>query len=160
LDLLARLGVEHEVIAIDPAFADTAAFCERYGYAAERSANTILVASKKDPKRYATCVVLATTQLDVNHRVRGLLDVARASFASADEMRSVLGMEVGGVTPFGLPPGMPLYVDSRVFACDWIILGGGGRSTKIRISPAILTRLGGESVEGLAIERREAPAPR
>jgi len=152
---LARLGIEHEVIAIDPDFADTAAFCERYGYAPERSANTILVASKKEPKRYAACVVLATTQLDVNHRVRALLDVSRASFASADEMRSVLGMEVGGVTPFGLPPGMPLYVDSRVLAWDWIILGGGGRSTKIRISPEVLLRMGGTSVEALAVERRE-----
>jgi prolyl-tRNA editing enzyme YbaK/EbsC (Cys-tRNA(Pro) deacylase) len=160
LEHLARLGVEHEVIAIDPAFADTAAFCERYGYAPERSANTILVASRKEPKRYAACVVLATTQLDVNHRVRALLDVARASFASADEMRGVLGMEVGGVTPFGLPEGMPLYVDSRVLAWDWVILGGGGRGTKIRISPEVLIKMGGESVEGLAIERREAAPSR
>jgi prolyl-tRNA editing enzyme YbaK/EbsC (Cys-tRNA(Pro) deacylase) len=158
LEHLASLGIEHEVITIDPAFADTAAFCERYGYAPERSANTILVASKKEPKRFATCVVLATTQLDVNHRVRALLDVARASFASADEMRSALGMEVGGVTPFGLPSGMPLYVDSRVFAWDWIILGGGGRGTKIRVSPEILTKVGGQSIEGLAVERRE-PSP-
>lgn len=160
LAVLARLGVEHEVIAIDPAFADTAAFCERYGYAPERSANTILVASRKEPKRYAACVVLATTQLDVNHRVRGLLDVARVSFASAEEMRSVLGMEVGGVTPFGLPEGMPLYIDSRVMGWDWVILGGGGRSTKIRVSPHILLAAGGESIEGLAVERREASTPR
>jgi prolyl-tRNA editing enzyme YbaK/EbsC (Cys-tRNA(Pro) deacylase) len=156
LEHLARLGAEYEVIPIDPAFADTAAFCERYGYAPERSANTILVASKKEPKSYAACVVLATTQLDVNRRVRGLLGVSRASFASPEEMKSVLGMEVGGVTPFGLPPGMPLYVDARVFACEWIILGGGGRATKIRLSPEALRLVGGESVEGLAVERREA----
>lgn len=156
LEHLERLGVEYEAITIDPAFADTAAFCERYGYAPERSANTILVASKKEPRSYAVCVVLATTQLDVNHRVRALLGVSRASFASAEEMKSVLGMEVGGVTPFGLPAGMPLYVDSRVLAWDWVILGGGGRGTKIRISPGVFALLGGESVEGLAIERREA----
>src|SRR5262249_20867387 len=150
----------HEVITIDPAFADTAAFCERYGYQPARSANTILVASKKEPKRYAVCVVLATTQLDVNHHVRGLLDVSRVSFAGADEMQSVLGMEVGGVTPFGLPPGMPLYVDARVLAWDWVILGGGGRDTKIRVSPAVLALLGGETVEGLAVERRESSPAR
>jgi prolyl-tRNA editing enzyme YbaK/EbsC (Cys-tRNA(Pro) deacylase) len=160
LEHLARLEVDYEAIPIDPAFADTAAFCERYGYAPERSANTILVASKKEPKRYAVCVVLATTQLDVNHRVRALLDVSRASFASPDEMKSVLGMEVGGVTPFGLPAGIPLYVDTRVLAWDWVILGGGGRETKIRISPRVFAVLGGESVEGLAIARREASPPR
>lgn len=160
LEHLARLGVEHEVIAIDPAFADTALFCERYGYTPSRSANTILVASKKEPKRYATCVVLATTQLDVNHRVRGLLDVSRASFASPGEMKNVLGMEVGGVTPFGLPAGMPLYVDARVLAWDWIILGGGGRDTKIRVSPGVFALLGGETIEDLAVERRAASPSR
>ena len=141
------------MIEIDPAFADTAAFCARYGYPAEKSANTILVASKKEPKSYAACVVLATTQLDVNRRVCALMEVSRASFAGADEMRAVTGMEVGGVTPFALPSGVPLYVDRRVADLDWVILGGGGRRTKIKISPEVLTALGGHFVEGLATER-------
>jgi prolyl-tRNA editing enzyme YbaK/EbsC (Cys-tRNA(Pro) deacylase) len=152
-EALARLGVEHEVIEIDPALADTAAFCAHYGYPPEQSANTILVASKKEPKRYAACVVLATTQLDVNRRVRSLLEVSRASFAGPDEMRAVTGMEVGGVTPFALPQGLPLYVDHRIADLDWIILGGGGRRTKIKIAPAALASLGGQFVEGLATER-------
>ena len=160
LEILQELGVEHEVIEIDPAFADTAVFCEHYGYAPERSANTILVASRKEPRKYAACVVLATTQLDVNRRVRGLLEVSRASFAGADEMRSVLGMEVGGVTPFGLPAGMPLYVDERVRACDWIILGGGGRGVKVKGAPRVLERLGARVVEGLATEKPVSAEPR
>src|SRR4051794_38723261 len=35
-------GLPYQLIECDPAFADTAAFCERYGYAPERSANTIV----------------------------------------------------------------------------------------------------------------------
>lgn len=152
-EVLSGLGIEHEVIEIDPTLADTAAFCSHYGYPPEKSANTILVASKREPRKYAACVVLATTHLDVNRRVRSLLEVSRASFATADEMRAVTGMEVGGVTPFALPPGLPLYVDRRIEDLDWIILGGGGRRTKIRIAPAALVRLGGQFVEGLATER-------
>ena len=151
--ILAGLGIEHEVIEIDPTLADTAAFCAHYGYPPEKSANTILVASKKEPRKYAACVVLATTQLDVNRRVRSLLEVSRASFATAEEMRAVTGMEVGGVTPFALPTGLPLYVDRRIEDLDWIILGGGGRRTKIRIAPEVLARLGGQFVEALATER-------
>lgn len=150
---LASLALEHELIEIDPALADTAAFCAHYGYPPEKSANTILVASKKEPRKYAACVVLATTQLDVNRRVRSLLEVSRASFASADEMGAVTGMEVGGVTPFALPPGLPLYVDQRIASLDWVILGGGGRRTKIKITPEALVRLGGQFVEGLATDR-------
>ncbi len=82
---LLRHGIAHEVIPCDPAAADTAVFCARYGIAPEDSANTILVASKKEPRRYAACVALATTLLDVNHKVRELLGEKRLSFANAEE---------------------------------------------------------------------------
>src|SRR5262249_5833331 len=50
--VLDGLGVPYEWIGIDPAYADTAAFCERYGYGLETAANTIVVAAKKDPRQY------------------------------------------------------------------------------------------------------------
>jgi prolyl-tRNA editing enzyme YbaK/EbsC (Cys-tRNA(Pro) deacylase) len=145
-----KLGVPYELITIDPAFADTAAFCEKYGYPVERSCNTIVVASKKEPKQFVACVVLAHTRLDVNKRVTKLMGVSKASFASAEEMMALTGMQVGGVTPFALPPGMPLYIDDRIPSLDWIILGGGGRSLKIKASPEALIKLGAEVVPGLA----------
>ena len=134
---VANLGVPYEVIEINPALADTALFCERYGFPMEQSGNTIIVASKKDPKVFVACVVLATTRLDVNKRVRKLMGVSKASFASAEEMKVLTGMEVGGVTPFSLPEGLQLYVDSRTMGLDWVILGGGGRDHKLKISPEV-----------------------
>jgi len=148
---LRNLGVPYELIEIDPAFADTAAFCEKYGYALDRSCNTIIVASKKEPKKFVGCVVLADTRLDVNKRVTKLMGVPKASFATAEEMITLTGMQVGGVTPFSLPPGVPLYVDERIMAKDWVILGGGGRSLKIKTSPAIFEKLGAEVISGLAM---------
>jgi prolyl-tRNA editing enzyme YbaK/EbsC (Cys-tRNA(Pro) deacylase) len=156
LRVLDTLGVPYEVMEIDPACADTAVFCARYGVPLEHSANALLVASKKEPKRYAACVVLATTQLDVNRRVCGLLGVPRASFATADEMRAVTGMEVGGMTPFALPAGVPLYVDERVATLPWVVVGGGGRRIKIRLAPEVFAKLGAEVVSGLGIEKRGA----
>jgi prolyl-tRNA editing enzyme YbaK/EbsC (Cys-tRNA(Pro) deacylase) len=150
-----RLGVPFQLIPCDPERADTAAFCEHYGYPADRAANTILVASKKEPKQYAACVVLATTRLDVNHAVRDLLGATKCSFASADEMRALTGMKVGGVTVFGLPEDLPLFVDARVLELDWIILGTGGRNGKIRLSPEVFRRMPGTKVvEGLAVPQR------
>ena len=141
LAALAGLRIEYERLECDPEAADTAVFCARYGIPPERSANTILVASKKEPKAYAACVVLAATSLDVNHAVRSLLGVSRLSFASAEETVAVTGMLVGGVTPFGLPEGLPVYVDEAVMAPEWVVLGGGGRSSKIKLAPATLRRL-------------------
>jgi prolyl-tRNA editing enzyme YbaK/EbsC (Cys-tRNA(Pro) deacylase) len=145
-----NLGVSFEAIEIDPAFADTRAFCERYGYSPEQSCNTLIVASKKEPKRFVACVVLAHAKLDVNRCVTNLMGVSKASFASAEEMMALTGMEVGGVTPFSLPAGMSLYVDHRVMSPDWVILGGGGRSLKIKISPDVFKKIGAEIVTGLA----------
>ncbi|MBI1735469.1 MAG: hypothetical protein HYR51_09870 [Candidatus Rokubacteria bacterium] len=140
-EVLDGLGVPYEIMTIDPDFADTARFCERYGIPLDRSANTIVVASKKEPKQYAACVVLATTRLDVNHAVRRAMGVSRLSFASAEETRELTGMMIGGVTVFALPPDLPIYVDEAVTRPDWIILGGGSRSTKVKASPEVLRRL-------------------
>jgi prolyl-tRNA editing enzyme YbaK/EbsC (Cys-tRNA(Pro) deacylase) len=150
-EVLDGLGIPYEILTIDPDFADTARFCERYGIPLDRSANTIVVASKKEPKQYAACVVLATARLDVNHAVRRVMAVSRLSFASAEETRDLTGMMLGGVTVFALPSDLPVYVDAAVLAPDWIILGGGSRSTKVKTSPEVLRRLPNTSVvDGLA----------
>lgn len=150
---LEKLGAPFELMRIDPDFADTAAFCEKYGIPLDHSGNTIIVASKKEPKQYCACLVLATTRLDVNHAVRKLMGASRVSFASGDETKALTGMLIGGVTVFALPPELPIYVDERVMQPDWIIVGGGGRSTKVKLAPNVLRRLPQVSVvPGLAGE--------
>jgi prolyl-tRNA editing enzyme YbaK/EbsC (Cys-tRNA(Pro) deacylase) len=147
------LGVEYELFPCDPALADTAAFCAAYGFDPGDSANTILVIGKSDPPRYAACVVLAPNRLDVNRTVRDRLGTRKASFAPAESTRDITGMEIGGVTVFGLPAGLPIWVDGRVMRRGRIILGGGSRSWKVLAAPSILAALPGvEVVEGLATD--------
>ena len=148
---LGALGYPFELFPCDPALADTAQFCAAYGFELGDSANTIVVVGKAEPRRYAVCIVLATHRLDVNRTVRDRLGTRKASFASADETRALTGMEIGGVTPFGLPPDLPIWVDAAVMTRPRIVLGGGSRSWKVIASPEILTTLPGvEVVEGLA----------
>jgi len=60
-------------------------------------------------------------------------------------------MAIGGVTAFGLPDGLPLWVDEAVMARDRIVLGGGSRSWKVLAPPSILLTLPNvEVVQGLA----------
>ena len=156
---LDRLDVPYEIFPCDPALADTANFCAAYGFKPEDSANTILVIGKSDPPVYAACVVLSDTRLDVNKVVRQRLGTRKASFAPAEETRAITGMEIGGVTVFGLPSELPIWVDARVMARERIILGGGSRSTKVIAPPKILLKLpGAEFVEGLATEPPAARA--
>jgi prolyl-tRNA editing enzyme YbaK/EbsC (Cys-tRNA(Pro) deacylase) len=151
--VVAELGVEHEVVPCDPDLADTAAFCAAYGYSPEDSANTIVVVGKSDPPRYVACVVLATTRLDVNRVVRKRLEVKKASFADAGATQDLTGMAVGGVTPFGLPADVPIWVDRRVVGRERIGLGGGSRACKVVGPPSLLLALANvEVVDDLATE--------
>jgi len=144
-------GIEYEVMDCDPELADTVVFCERYGIPLDKSVNTILVKAKTGGERFAACVLLADSRLDVNRVVRKRLEARRVSFASADETRELTGMEIGGVTPICLPEDLPLWIDNRVMQADYIILGGGNRSSKIRISPRIFDQLSSSIViDGLA----------
>jgi prolyl-tRNA editing enzyme YbaK/EbsC (Cys-tRNA(Pro) deacylase) len=148
---LDSIGVPYERVEIDPAFADTAEFCERYGYPLANSANTILVASKKEPRQFAACVVRADTRLDVNHRVRKLMGVRKLSFADGDETAQLTGMQIGGVTALALPSDLVVYVDSALMELDYVILGGGSRALKIKVAPELFRKLpNSEVIEALA----------
>ena len=149
--VLQRTGVPFEVLDCDPDYADTVAFCERYGYALDTCGNTIIVGSKKEPKQYSACVIKASTRLDVNKAVRRLMGVSRLSFASSDETVALTGMMIGGVTPFVLPPGLPIYVDHKLMDLEDVILGSGSRSSKIKVAPQVFHALpSAQIVPGLA----------
>ena len=155
--ILAGRGVAYELFPCDPALADTAAFCSAYGFDPDDSANTIVVAGKAELRRYAACVVLAPHRLDVNRVVRAHLGTRKASFAGAEETKSLTSMEIGGVTPFGLPPDLPVWVDAAVMTRERIVLGGGSRRWKVIAPPAILLTIPQvEVVDGLAVDPRSA----
>lgn len=150
--VLEELGVTYEIVQIDPEFADTAAFCEKYGYPMETSGNTIIVASKRGEKKYCACIVQASARLDVNKTVKRLMGVSRASFASAEETRELTGMMIGGVTAFALPAGLPVYVDPNLLSQEYVILGSGSRSSKLKIAPKDLRKVpGAQFIDGLTM---------
>ena len=148
---LDELGATYELVPCDPDLADTAQFCDAYGYSTEDSANAILVIGKAEPPVYVMCLVLAATRLDVNKVVRKKLGVRKCSFASADETVALTDMQIGGVTPFGTSTPLDLWIDSRVMDRERLIIGGGSRDRKLLVPPATLAaHPGAEVVEGLA----------
>jgi prolyl-tRNA editing enzyme YbaK/EbsC (Cys-tRNA(Pro) deacylase) len=131
-----------EVAAIDPALADTAAFCERYGVSPAESANCVVIAGRRGGETsYAACMVAATTRADVNGLVRRHLDVRKASFAPVDAVTAATGMEYGGITPAGLPAGWPVLVDEAVAKTASVVIGSGIRGSKLRLPGSLLAAL-------------------
>ena len=139
-------GWEHagavRVAEIDPAVADTAAFCDRYDVPAAASANCVVVAGRRgDDVRYAACMILATDRADVNGVVRRRLDARKASFAPMDEAVALTGMEYGGITPLGLPGGWPILVDDAILEVESAVVGAGVRRAKIALPGHLLSQL-------------------
>jgi prolyl-tRNA editing enzyme YbaK/EbsC (Cys-tRNA(Pro) deacylase) len=131
-----------EVAEIDPALADTAAFCERYGVTPEESANCVVIAAKRGGEtRYAACMVAATTRADVNGLVRRHLDARKASFAPVDAVTAATAMEYGGITPVGLPADWPVLVDEAVAKAGSVVIGSGIRGSKLRLPGPLLAAL-------------------
>ena len=65
--------------------------------------------------------------------------------------RKLTGMEIGGVTPVGLPDDMAIWIDRRVMQRESVILGGGNRETKIVTTPQIFQHIPNTKiVDGLA----------
>ncbi len=132
---------------IDPALADTAAFCEHYDIGLDISANCVVVEAKRaDRVWHAACMVLATARADVNGIVRKHLDARKISFASMDTAVSLTGMQYGGITPVGLPAGWPILVDENVLGRQRVIIGSGVRGSKLLVSSEVLAALPGAQV--------------
>jgi prolyl-tRNA editing enzyme YbaK/EbsC (Cys-tRNA(Pro) deacylase) len=146
-------GGEVLVAEIDPALADTAAFCERYAVPATESANCVVIAGKRGGNTtYAACMVLATTRADVNGLARRHLNVRKASFAPVGEVTAATGMEYGGITPLGLPADWPVLVDEAVAKTGSVVIGSGIRGSKLRLpGPALAAIPSAQVLPGLGI---------
>ena len=134
--------IDAYVAQIDPALADTAAFCATYGVALADSANCVVVAGRRaETTVMAACMVLATDRADVNKAVRRQLGVRKISFAPMSEAVELTGMEYGGITPLGLPAGWPVLVDEQVARRPWVVIGSGIRASKIAVPGTSLAAL-------------------
>jgi len=166
---LDALGARYTLELCDETLSDTREWCEAYGHTVSSSTSCITLASKKEPKTYACCLVMADRRVDVNKKGRALMGLSkknRPSFAAAEEATALTGMIPGGVCPFGLPEGVPLFVDEAVLSSGepWaacpelpplVWTGGGSRRLKVGVDPEVLARIPGvEIVEGLS-----TPAP-
>jgi prolyl-tRNA editing enzyme YbaK/EbsC (Cys-tRNA(Pro) deacylase) len=140
------------VAEIDPGVADTAAFCERYDVGLDVSANCVVIAARRgDAVRMAACMVLATMRADVNGVVRRMLDARKASFAAMDDAVAQTEMEYGGITPLGLPPDWPIFVDAQAAKPPLVVIGSGVRRSKLVLPGAALLDVpASQLVDGLA----------
>ena len=65
----------------------------------------------------------------------------KGKMLAADDVVRLTGHPVGGVCPFGLATGLPVYCDVSLKAFDEVVPAAGSINSALRISPARLAQL-------------------
>ena len=140
------------VAKIDPAFADTAIFCEQYQIDMAVSTNCLVIEARRGDKTwYCACLVLATDMADVNGVIRKTLGARKTSFASKEIALKLTDMEYGGITPIGLPEDWTIYIDDAIMNQPIVVIGSGMRGSKVAVETGALRGL--PNTEVLDIKR-------
>lgn len=93
--------------------------------------------------------VLLTTCGDKRTDVKALareLGVKKVKFADAETVAAATGFPPGGVSPVGILPGVPLYLDRSLWDFDIVYAAAGTANSALPISPDRLREITGAPV--------------
>ena len=76
---------------------------------------------------------------------------ARASFADSATVKACTGYEVGGVSPFDLPPELLVLVDESLARYDTVFPAAGSASSVVRMPLATLVAVTGGRVAAISM---------
>ncbi len=91
-------------------------------------------------------VAAGTARLD-NRKARDALTAAgmpgKLRMLDAAEVEAVTGHPVGGVCPFGLPPGLPVFCDVSLRRWDLVLPAAGSTDSAVVVAPERMAGLAG-----------------
>lgn len=136
-----RVGVEHRVVTFGRV-SSLAEAAEQRGIELAQIVKTLVVRRGEDDH----VLILVPGDRVIDWRaLRAHLRVTRLSLAEADEARRVTGYERGTITPFGVPPGLPVIADVLVDRPGEVSVGGGSRGVAIHLDGrALVAAVGAE----------------
>ena len=128
---LGRAYREFEVSSATVELAARAIGCEP-----GRIAKSLSLAGKEGP---LILVVMGTARLD-NRKFKEVFR-QKAHFIKAEDVESLVGHPMGGVCPFALPQGVPVYLDESLKRFDPVYPAAGAPNNAVEISLADLQRV-------------------
>ena len=156
LDAVAKAGVPHRVVRIEPArSAEEAA--ERQGIPLRALLRTIVVRRGEDD--YLFVLVPAGRRFDWP-KLRTHLGITRMSLPDADEAFAVTGYVRYTITPFGSSRPWPVIADAAILTEPIVAIGGGGFGVNLHLAPDDLVAVLHADVVDVTQPESEVPAPR
>jgi len=146
-DFLDTKGSGAEVRFLPESTATAQEAADALGVTVDRIGKSIVFGSEAGV--VAVAVVCGDQRVDL-HALAGRLGAARVKPLRAEEVKRQTGYAIGGVSPFGLPPGIELFVDARLRTFSHCYVAAGHPRAVVRVEPESLVGMTGARVEPIA----------
>lgn len=123
-------GIEDRVQEFTVSSATVELAAEALGVEPARIAKTL---SFKSGEGCVLVVAAGDARID-NHKFKDKF-AAKAKMLTADEVLELVGHAVGGVCPFGIKDGVPVYIDRSVLRFKTVFPAVGSSSSAIELTP-------------------------
>ena len=123
-------GIEERVLEFTVSSATVELAAEALGVAPARIAKTL---SFKNGDGCILVVAAGDARID-NHKFKETFGV-KAKMLTEEEVLSFVGHAVGGVCPFGINDGVPVYIDKSVLRFETVFPAVGSSNSAIELTP-------------------------
>ena len=123
-------GIEYRVLEFSVSSATVELAAEALGVQPARIAKTL---SFKSGDGSILVVAAGDARID-NHKFKDKFGM-KAKMLTADEVLELVGHAVGGVCPFGIKDGVPVYIDRSVLRFKTVFPAVGSSSSAIELTP-------------------------
>lgn len=135
---LRRYGLEDRIIELADSSATVELAAQALGCAPEHIAKTL---SFVDGEGALLILAAGNARID-NAKFKARFGM-KAKMLPADQVEALVGHAVGGVCPFGVNPGVPVYLDESLCRYDVIYPAAGNDHSGVRLSVDELYRASG-----------------
>lgn len=132
---LERHGLADRIIEFDVSSATVALAAQALGCAPEHIAKTLSFVNGDS----AILILAAGTARIDNAKFKARFGM-KAHMLPAESVEPLIGHGIGGVCPFGIKPGIPVYLDESLRAYDVIYPAAGTASSAVKLSVEELER--------------------
>lgn len=123
-------GIEERVMEFSVSSATVELAAEALGVAPARIAKTL---SFKNNEGCVLVVAAGDARID-NHKFKDTFGV-KAKMLTEEEVLALVGHAVGGVCPFGINDGVPVYIDRSVLRFETVFPAVGSSNSAIELTP-------------------------
>lgn len=130
LEFFKEYGKEDDVMVFDQSSATVELAAEAVGTEPERIAKTLSYKLKDG----SPILIVAAGDARVQNKLYKEVFSCKAKMLSPDEVRELIGHEVGGVCPFAVKDGVSVYLDRSLLRFDTVFPACGSANSAIELN--------------------------